>query len=52
MPMKSVAGANDKELVAVHKEFQKWKKLNPQLTKTDYGFALRHYPKYVFSLIE
>ena len=45
MSMKAVVGANDKQLIAVHKEFHKWKKANPKLAKTDYGFAMRHYQK-------
>ena len=45
MSIKAVVGANDKQLIAVHKEFHQWKTLNPQLAKTDYGFAMRHYQK-------
>ena len=45
MHIKAVAEANDQDLVAVHKEFNKFKSLNPQLARTNFGFALRHYKK-------
>ena len=50
MTIVSVIAANDEKLVAVHKEFQKWKKQRQESKKpgtttcrTEYGWALRHF---------
>ena len=46
--IKSVVEANDKKIVAVHKEFIKWKEAHPEYNGckwTDFGRAMRHFSK-------
>ena len=43
--IKSVVGANDALLVDAHREFLAWKNKNPQVAKTNFGFALKHHEK-------
>ena len=46
--MQSVVQANDAKIVAVHKEFVKWKAKHPEFNGskwTDFGRAMRHFNK-------